>query len=504
MSSIPSRARRAHPPERRRASRSGAAYLLLALALSACATLAGVVPAGAQEPADFIETRTLANGLEVIVIPDPSLPIVTVEIAVKNGAFTETPELNGLSHLYEHMFFKANAVIPNQKAYMARLRELGIVFNGTTSNERVNYFFTLPSANLRAGMEFMFDAITTTKFDPDEFEREKQVVIGEVDRNESSPYYWFGQAIKARLWAKYPSRKDALGDREAVTNATVQQMQTMKDRYYVPNNSALLLAGDISAEQAFEMAEAVFGSWERGEDPFEKWPVPEHPPLENNSYLVVERDINVPYIQFNWHGPSVGADPAGTYAADVLSFILSQPTSGFQKRLVDSGLTLGAGLSYYTQAHTGPISIAAQVPAANIDDALRAMLLEVHKLGNPEYFSDAQLQNAKTILEVQETYGREKISSFAHTVSFWWATAGLDYYLNYVDNLNAVTREDIANYVRTYILDKPYVMGVLLSPEQKKELGLTDAALAEKVERIHKEIAQDAQNTQASEESHDH
>src|SRR5690554_7201490 len=131
------------------------------------------------------------------------------------------------------------------------------------------------------------------------------------------------------------------------------------------------------------------------------------------------------------------------------------------------------------------------------------MILEVNKLANPEYFSDAQLQNAKTILAVQDTYGREKISSFAHTVSFWWATAGLDYYLNYVENLNAVTREDIAAYVSRYIIDKPYVMGVLLSPEQKKELGLSDAALAEKVEKIQNEIAEEAQKSEASEESHE-
>lgn len=465
----------------------GAAALLLgALALVG---LPGA--ASAQDTADAIQSHTLENGLEVISIADPSLPIVTVEIAVKNGAYTETPELNGLSHLYEHMFFKANAVIPNQQAYMARLRELGIVFNGTTSTERVNYFFTLPVDNLDKGLKFMADAITTTKFDPEEFEREKQVVIGEVDRNESNPYYWFSQAINKELWYEHPSRKDPLGDREAVTNATVQQMQTMKDRYYVPNNSLLIVAGDVPAGEAFEAAERFFGDWERGEDPFKKWPIPKPPPLKDNSYLVVERDVQVPYVHFSWHGPSVPSDPSATFAADVLSFILDQPTSAFQKRLVESGLTLGAGVSYYTQAHVGPINAFAQVPPENIDDAIQALLAEMQKLADPDYFSDDQLQNAKTILAVQDTYAREKTSSFAHHVSFWWATADLDYYLNYVENLNAVTREDIAKYVRDYILDKPYVMGVLLAPEQKQQLGLTDAKLAETVQSIQKDVEEE-------------
>src|ERR1700688_3296696 len=78
-----------------------------------------------------IQQHTLPNGLEVIVAENHALPLVTVEIAVRNGSMTEPPELNGLSHLYEHMFFKGNAVIPDQGAYLARMRELGMEFNGT-------------------------------------------------------------------------------------------------------------------------------------------------------------------------------------------------------------------------------------------------------------------------------------------------------------------------------------------------------------------------------------
>jgi zinc protease len=189
----------------------------------------------------------------------------------------------------------------------------------------------------------------------------------------------------------------------------------------------------------------------------------------------------------------VTKDPKATYAADVLSFILSQPTSRFQKRLVESGLTLGAGISYYTQARTGPINVNAQVAPQNLEKAIRALLEEVNRLQDPAYFTDEQLESAKTILAVQDIYDREKTSAFAHTVSFWWATAGLDYYLDYIPNLKAVTRQDISRYVSQYIIDKPYVMGVLLSPEQKKKLGLTDEKLAEMVEKVQKQVEDEEQ-----------
>lgn len=434
-------------------------------------------PAWAQSAKDIVQKRTLANGLDVVVIPSPGLPITTIEISVKNGAFTETPDLNGLSHLYEHMFFKGNAVIPNQEAYLRRMRQLGIVFNGTTSTERVNYYFTLPSDQLKDGLVFMRDAITTPKFDATEFEKEKKVVLGEVDRNESDPYYWFSQAMSKELWFAYPSRKDPLGDRPTIETATIAKMQAMKNTYYIPNNAALFVSGNVDANQVFTLANDIFGSWKKGPDPFKANPVPEHPPLTENRFVVVEKDVQVPYVEFSFHGPSVVKDPRATFAADVLSYILGQPTSKFHKNLVDSGITLGAGMSYYTQKYTGPISVAAQVTPDKLNDAITAIRAEIPKMLAPDYFTDEQLESAKTILAIQDLYGREKLSAFTHTISFWWATAGLDYYLNYVDNLKAVTRDDIALYLTNYVLNKPFVLGVLLSKQTKDQLGLTPASL---------------------------
>src|SRR3982074_2477746 len=86
--------------------------------------------------------QKLDNGLEVVIIENHRVPLATIEIAVKNGAYTEGPEFSGLSHLFEHMFFKANKDYPNQEKFIHRTEELGAIWNGTTDVERVNYFFT--------------------------------------------------------------------------------------------------------------------------------------------------------------------------------------------------------------------------------------------------------------------------------------------------------------------------------------------------------------------------
>src|SRR5215468_3043524 len=234
--------------------------------LSLLAPAAVAVAAARSTAPPKIESHTTPTGLTVLVVENHATPLVTVEIGVKNGSMTESPEYNGLSHLYEHMFFKANAAIPSQEAYFARTQELGIQWNGTTNTERVNYFFTTTSDHLADAMVFMRDAIVSPLFDPKELERERVVVTSELDRNEATPGYHFWHTVTKRVWWKYPSYKDPLGRRETVLKATRAQMQTIQRRYYVPNNSVLVVTGDVTAADIFAQADRLYAGWKRGDD----------------------------------------------------------------------------------------------------------------------------------------------------------------------------------------------------------------------------------------------
>jgi zinc protease len=415
----------------------------------------------------------LENGLDVIVVENPSVPLTTVEIDVRNGAYTEPPEFDGLSHLYEHMFFKANEAIPDQETFLERTRELGMVWNGTTSEERVNYYFTLSKDSLQQGMEFMKAAIRTPLFLEEELVRERPVVTGEYDRNEANPYFHLFRAVDQKVWHKYYSRKNVMGEREVILTTTPEKMRAIQQRYYIPNNSSLLVAGDVNHEEIFKMAETYFGDWQRGENPFEKFLLPQHPPIPKTETVVVEKPVNAVTIMIRLHGPSVSKDKKSTFAADVFSFVLSQNNSKFQKNLVDSGLFSNVNLTYYTLDYTGPITIFAQTTAEKFAGAQKALHAEIEKFSDPGYFSDEQMEYAKTRLEIGEMYGQERPSTFIHTLGFWWSVAGgLDYYLNYVDNLKKVNRRDIDNYIKTYIQNQPYIKGILVSPQDREKLAV--------------------------------
>jgi zinc protease len=329
-------------------------------------------------------------------------------------------------------------------------------------------------------MQFMRDAVRYPLFQQDELVRERPVVIGEFDRNEANPYFHLFRGTDTLLWTRaYWSRKNVIGNRAVILGTPQEKMREIQNRYYIPNNTALILAGDVTPARGFRAAIEVFGDWPRGPDPFAT-PIPDPPPLARTQAVIVTQPVNAAAVALQFQGPSVTRDPAATYAADVLSTILNKRSSRFSKRLVDSGLAFQANISYYTLSHVGPIGVFLQTTPEKVVDAQRAALEEIAKLADSTYVSPQELADAQKELGIQSLYEREQSTSWAHTIGFWWAVAGLDYYRDYVPNMQRVTRGDLARYATTYLQGKPYVVGVLMSPEARQKTGLTPEALLPK------------------------
>lgn len=424
-------------------------------------------------PANYYMEK-LSNGLDVLVIEDRSVPLATIEINVKNGAYTESAEYSGLSHFYEHMFFKANKDIPSQEEYINKTNELGMSWNGTTSVNRVNYFFTLPSKNLDEGLNFMNSAIRYPLFLESEMKNEHPVVNGEFQRNESNPEFGLYYKWNEMMWGDDVSRKLAIGNQQIILSATTEKMRTIQQKYYWPNNSLLMVAGNVNHTEVFEKVKNIFGSWEpSGFDPFKKWPVPEFKPLEEDiSFVTTNENVKAPVIYMGWHGPDTRKDIKATYVADVFSYIVNLETSKFSKELIDAGLALQVYIGYSTDLYTGPIQIRVVPNPAKVKECLAMVEKHIDMWDSDSYFTDEQIQSAKMQLAIQEEYNREQTSSYVHTLGFWWAVSGIDYSINYIDNINKVNRADLKKYVRKYIKDKPRVYGLLLSPAMQQTMGI--------------------------------
>lgn len=439
----------------------------------ACFFISMQMQAQSKLPGNFYLSK-LKNGLEILVIEDSSVPLATVEICVKNGSYTEDSAYNGLSHLYEHMFFKANKAIPSQEKFLERINELGISFNGTTSNERVNYFFTLSSKLLDEGLEFMNNAIRYPLFLQEEMKKENPVVDGEFQRAESNPAFGLIQDFDKAMWGNLYYRKNAIGLHDVILTATPEKMRVIKEKYYYPNNSILVIAGDVKRDEVFSKVDKLMGDWQPCDfDPFAKWPIPEFAPIgTNKTFLTTSENAKVPMLTVGWHGPDTRNDLKATYAADVFTTILGLTSSEFQRMLVDSGLAFNANIGYQTCKYTGPIQAFLVINPAKIKEAYSVLQKQIERFDADDYFTNEQLETAKTQLAIQDAYGKEKTSAYVHTVTFWWASASIDYYTNYAENLNKVTRADIQEFVRKYIKGKSSVTGLLVSSSLKKAMNI--------------------------------
>ena len=458
-------------------ARSRGARRLLALAFLV------IAPAlGAQSRAELekvLRRHVLANGLEVVVVESHGVPIATVEINVRNGSFTQTPEYAGLAHMFEHMFFQANADYPDGDAFSARASELGAVYNGSTQEERVNYWLTVPADSVAGAIDFLASAFRAPLFREDELAREKVVVLSEYDRNEANPFFAFNNELTKRLYPGHFSRKNTIGDRQVLRTVTPAKMRFIKERYYVPNNSVLIVTGDVDPQRIFALADSAFGAIPRGRDPFAADPIPPIPPLTGNSAVIHDAPTaGTVTVLLQWQGPSVGKDPGATYAADVFSDALNTPGSDFQQRLVDTGLWQGVLVNYYTLNQTGPITISGQTTPERLRDAMRALDAEIEKLDDAGYFTAEQLTAVKNQRATESAFGLERASALSHTIGFWWSVADLEYFMGYVDNMAKQRPADLQAYARRYIVGKPRVVGVSIAPEDRRQIGLTEAELA--------------------------
>ena len=412
------------------------------------------------------------NGLEVVVIENHKVPLATIEIAVKNGAYTEGPEYSGLSHLFEHMFFKANKDYPNQEKFIERVKELGAIWNGTTGDERVNYFFTFASDSLEAGLKFMNAAIRFPIYRTEDMQKERPVVDGEFQRGESNPVFHLFIDVNKRTWGENFTRKNAIGDHDIINTATPEKMMIIKDKYYHPNNSVLVICGDVKPDAAFAMAKRIYGDWKHsGFDPHQKYPIPEFKELTKTDYKIQTSSIaETPFMMFQWLGPDTRMDSVGTLAADVFSTLLGMNSSKWQQALIDKGLASFTNVTYQTCKYVGPVRVLILPTPSKMKECHEEVLKQVNMWTDNDYFTDEQLQTAKDILLRNKIRNEEKPSQQASGLTYWWCSASLDYMTDYDANMQKITRADIQQYAKKYIIGKPYVAGMIINEQMRNQL----------------------------------
>ncbi|HEX5830825.1 MAG TPA: pitrilysin family protein, partial [Gemmatimonadaceae bacterium] len=435
--------------------------------LGALALLAGALPAGAQSgPA--IRDTVLANGLQVVVVENRAVPLASVAVVVRNGAFTQRDDGQGVAHLFEHMLFEAYRGVQD-RPFWAEASLLEASYNGFTASETVAYYLTLPSRRTEKGLALLARLMRPNAFVKATLDKERQVVLDELKRRVAEPDNLLGLAVEQRLWGAGFPRKNIGGITPDLMMATPKRLTELYRRYYVPNNAALVVTGDVSAARVFAVAAEEFGKWKAGADPFDGNPSIAPPALDRPMGVVIPhaaaRDITV---LVSTQGPSAVSERAESFALQLLASVVNDEASRLQERLVDGGLFDWVSLSYEPLAMGGELSVRGRTSSDRLPRALPALKEELAALTTAGYVSPAELQAAKNRFAVSRALQAERITSLGLALARQWSVAGLEYYRDTPSAVQGVEAEMLRRVATEYLVARPRVIGIL-TPESNAE-----------------------------------
>ena len=437
------------------------------------AALAGATASAAYAGAE-VSHFTLANGLEVVVVPDHRAPVVTHMIWYKVGAADETPGKSGLAHFLEHLMFKGTEKNPGD-AFSRQVAAIGGQENAFTASDYTGFFQRVPRNHLKEMMALEADRITGLVLTNDVVQPELNVVLEEQNmRVANNPAARLGEQMDAALYLNHPYGRPVIGWRPEIEQLDREDALAFYRRFYSPNNAVVVVAGDVTAEEVKADAEATYGKIaDRTETNPRHRPME---PLQEAPRTVTLADLRVeqPSVSRDYLVPSESsAKPGESEALEVLANVLG---SGENCRLyrglvVEQGLALNAGATYSGTAvdYAKFAVFGAPKPGVSLpqlEAAIDGILAEVIAHG----ISSDELDRAKTRLIAEAVYAEDNQATLARWYGSALATGQtVDNVRAWPDRIRAVTADAVQNAARTWLDRRHSVTGYLVKSLQFEE-----------------------------------
>ncbi|MEF7617072.1 pitrilysin family protein [Aquincola sp. MAHUQ-54] len=445
------------PSRRRTLQGLGALAAGAAGALPAIAAPAGPSPA-VSLPALGLRQRTLANGLQVIALPDRGTATVSVQVWYRVGGRDDPPGRSGFAHLFEHMMFKRTRHMANEM--FDRLTEdVGGQNNAFTAEDVTAYQSEVPSNHLERLLWAEAERMSNLEVDQASFDSERAVVQEELrQRVLASPYGRLFNALPSAAFEVHPYRRPVVGSIEDLDAAGLDDVRAFHRTYYRPDNAVLIVAGDLDAEAFDAAVDRYFGRLARPEAPIPRVTVQEPHRLRDARIALQAPNVPLPAVALVWQGPPARSDDAA--ALDVASALLSggdssrlnqalvyrarsAQASGFQTRLhADAGMLLAYAIA------VGGKPAGEQLPALE-----KALMREIESLARGP-IAPAELDKVRTqlltaaLLERQTPQGRAAAAGWAVVNHGDAAQADRE-----LQRLQAVRAADVQRVLRRHVLE---------------------------------------------------
>lgn len=431
------------------------------------------------------EKIELENGLDVIFHVDKSDPVVAVELMVHVGSARELKGRTGFAHLFEHLLFLESENLGKGGLDKMSARIGGSGANGSTSKDRTNYLQTVPKDALEKMIWAEADKLgwfINTVTSP-VLEKEKQVVKNEKRQGvDNRPYGHNQYVIDKNLYPKdHPYNWQVIGSLTDLQNATLDDVKTFFNKWYVPNNATLVLSGDLDIDKAKEWVHKYFDEIPRGNEitPLEKRPGL----LTNTKHLYYEDNFaRVPQLTMVW--PSVEYYHPDSYALEVLSQYLSDGKSATLNQMLIDELKVTSSTSMYNYSNELAGNLQLSIRAfnnVNLEQVKTGVLKAFEKF-EEEGISEKDLNRIKA---GQETNFYRSLSSVlgkgTNLASYNTYTGNPGFVTKDIENTLAVNSQDVMRVFNEYIKDKHYITTSFV-PKGSTDLALKGSVLAEVIE----------------------
>ena len=417
-----------------------------------------VPPAGAGAPVEAV----LANGLRVILIPEPKAPVVTVQVWYRVGSRDEVSGSTGLSHLMEHMMFKGTARY-GKGEFSRLIAGRGGTENAFTSQDYTAYFENLASDQIGLALELEADRMTGLAIVDQEFLLERDVVKEERRfRTEDNPQGALIEQLSAMAFLAHPYRWPVIGWMNDLDRLTADDIRAYYHRQYTPANAVVVVVGDLDPTALLDRIRATFGAVEGPERP--PRPAIVEPPQRGERRVIVKKEAQLPLVMAGYRVPNY-AHP-DTYALTVLTALLSEGRSARLHRVLvyDRQLALEAGGDYPALSADPPLlSVYATAHATTpIGDLERALFDELDRIKTTPP-DERELTKAKNQIEAQFLLGQD--SNFYRAMQIGMAEtvgAGREYLTTFVAKIRGVSAADVSRVAKTYLVEDTRTVGTLV------------------------------------------
>ena len=422
-----------------------------------------------------VVSKTLPNGLGVIVREDQRQKVVEIQVWVGVGSRDEPRGKEGVAHLFEHMLFKGTKK-RGVGEIASEVEAAGGDINAYTSMDRTVYHITIANEYADVAMEILADAVWHSTFDSDELEREKLVVVEEIHRANDNPSRVFSRELFKTAYEVHPYGRTVIGTPESVGSVKRQDMIDFHKTWYVPENMKLVVVGGISAPDIFKKAAWFFN--EKGKDKPEREKVvePEQDQIRSFS-LTMDTDPARVSIAF----PIGKLTDPDTPVLDLAAAILSGGRSArFPVHLRDKGIVLSAWAYAYTPVDPGLFIVGAATTQDKVEIASRALLEQISRL-QTEDISLKELNLARDQIINDKIFSRETVQGQAREMGYLALALG-DKRFNdtYYSRLQSVDPGDIREVARRVFRPEKATIGFLTrEADSQPDENLTARLLGE-------------------------